>query len=65
MELAIMLSGTLALHIQNFAFQLAILFMMALQSTIFSPAKYSSLPELLPEWRLIQGKNFASTSSPS
>ena len=34
LELAIMVFGTLALYAQNFAFQLVILFMMAVQNTI-------------------------------
>ncbi len=55
LEVGIMALGTAALFTQSFAFQLAILFLMAVQSTIFSPAKYSSLPELLPEWRLSWG----------
>jgi len=55
LEVGIMALGTAALFTQSFAFQLAVLFLMAVQSTIFSPAKYSSLPELLPEWRLSWG----------
>ncbi|MEK6249597.1 MAG: MFS transporter, partial [Planctomycetales bacterium] len=55
LEIAIMTLGTFALYTQSFPFMLAVIFLMSVQSTIFSPAKYSSLPELLPEWRLSWG----------
>ena len=48
LEIAIMVAGTIALATQNFPFLLVVLFLMSVQSTIFSPSKYSSLPELLP-----------------
>ncbi len=55
LEIAVMLIGTLALASQSFPFMLGVVFLMSVQSTIFSPAKYSSLPELLPESRLSWG----------
>jgi acyl-[acyl-carrier-protein]-phospholipid O-acyltransferase/long-chain-fatty-acid--[acyl-carrier-protein] ligase len=55
LEIAVMLIGTLALASQSFPFMLGVIFLMSVQSTIFSPAKYSSLPELLPETRLSWG----------
>ena len=63
LEIAIMLVGTVALFTQNFAFQLLVIFFMSVQSTIFSPAKYSSLPELLPEWRLSWGNGMIGMGS--
>ncbi|MGI9242973.1 MAG: acyl-[ACP]--phospholipid O-acyltransferase [Verrucomicrobiales bacterium] len=55
LEIVIMVAGTAALFAQDFKLQLGVLFFMAVQSTVFSPAKYSSLPELLPDWRLSWG----------
>jgi MFS family permease len=50
-----MVRGTIALLSQRFPFMLVVIFLMSVQSTVFSPAKYSSLPELLPEGRLSWG----------
>ena len=58
LEIAVMVLGTVALFTQSFPFMLGLMFLMSVQSTIFSPAKYSSLPELLPEWRLSWGNGF-------
>jgi acyl-[acyl-carrier-protein]-phospholipid O-acyltransferase/long-chain-fatty-acid--[acyl-carrier-protein] ligase len=55
LEIGVMGVGAFALHSQNFHFMLVVIFLMSFQSTVFSPAKYSSLPELLPEWRLSWG----------
>lgn len=57
-EIGVMALGTLALYYQSFPFMLGVMFLMSVQSTVFSPAKYSSLPELLPEWRLSWGNGF-------
>jgi acyl-[acyl-carrier-protein]-phospholipid O-acyltransferase/long-chain-fatty-acid--[acyl-carrier-protein] ligase len=46
-EIAIMGLGSLALLSGSLPFMLAVLFLLALQATFFSPAKYSILPELV------------------
>ncbi len=46
-EIAIMALGGLALLSGSLPFMLAVLFLLALQATFFSPAKYSILPELI------------------
>ncbi|MCK6619421.1 MAG: MFS transporter [Calditrichaceae bacterium] len=45
MEIGIMLLGALALHWENVNMMFAVLFLMASQSTFFSPAKYGYIPE--------------------
>lgn len=44
-EIGIMLLGALALHWENVNMMFAVLFLMASQSTFFSPAKYGYIPE--------------------
>ncbi len=58
LEIGVMSLGTYALYTGSFTFMLVVMFLMSVQSTIFSPAKYSSLPELLPTWRLSWGNGF-------
>lgn len=48
-EIAAMAAGLATFFTENLAWMLVVLFMMALHSTIFSPAKYGYVPELLPE----------------
>ena len=48
-EIFSMLLAVWALWIGSFAFLLAVLFLMALQSTLFSPAKYGIVPEMVPD----------------
>lgn len=48
-EIVVMALGIFALLSQRLDFMLAILFLMALQSTFFSPAKYGIVPEMLPD----------------
>ena len=48
-EIFSMLLAVWALWISSFAFLLAVLFLMALQSTLFSPAKYGIVPEMVPD----------------
>jgi len=54
-EIGVMSFGVLAIVMQNPVLILATLFLMAMQSTFFSPAKYGILPEMLPEQRLSWG----------
>lgn len=48
LEVPAMLLGLWAFQINDPAWMLAVVFLMALQSTFFSPAKYGILPEMLP-----------------
>jgi acyl-[acyl-carrier-protein]-phospholipid O-acyltransferase/long-chain-fatty-acid--[acyl-carrier-protein] ligase len=54
-ELGVMTSGVIAVFLQSPALLFFTLFLMAMQSTFFSPAKYGILPEILPESRLSWG----------
>ena len=47
MEAGSMGLAVLALYLENFELLLVVLFLMALQSTLFSPAKYGILPEIV------------------
>ena len=49
LEIISMLLAIFALYVQDLRFMLAVLFLMALQSTLFSPAKYGILPEMVPD----------------
>lgn len=55
LEVLIMLAGGYFLIQENASALLVILFFMGLQSTLFSPAKYGSLPEILDESQLSKG----------
>lgn len=55
LEVVIMALGGLALLSANPVFLWGILFLMASQSALFSPAKYGILPEMLPDSRLSWG----------
>ncbi len=48
-EIFSMLLAVWALWIGSFPFLLVVLFLMALQSTLFSPAKYGIVPEMVPD----------------
>jgi acyl-[acyl-carrier-protein]-phospholipid O-acyltransferase/long-chain-fatty-acid--[acyl-carrier-protein] ligase len=49
LEIAAMGLGYVAFLTGRLEFMLGVLFLMALQSTLFSPAKYGILPEILPD----------------
>ncbi len=49
LEAAAMLLAVFALISGSMPFMLSVLFLMALQSTFFSPAKYGIIPEMLPD----------------
>ncbi len=51
LEVVVMALGMIALAAGYLAAAYAVLFLMALHSTFFSPAKYGILPETLPESR--------------
>ena len=63
LELFIMAAGACALAAQSFPMMLAVIFLMSVQSTMFSPAKYASLPELLPSTRLSWGNGLIGLGS--
>ncbi len=48
-EVAVMLLGLAVFFTARIEWMLAVLFLMALQSTLFSPAKYGIVPEILPD----------------
>ncbi len=48
LEMGAMVLGCLALWTGNMALMLTVLFLMSLQSALFSPAKYGIIPEVVP-----------------
>jgi acyl-[acyl-carrier-protein]-phospholipid O-acyltransferase/long-chain-fatty-acid--[acyl-carrier-protein] ligase len=54
-EVGIMLFAALALSLEDRTLQLAAICMMGIHSTFFAPAKYGSMPEVLPPTRLSAG----------
>jgi len=54
-EVGVMLLGTVALMLHSISMLWITLFLMAMQSAFFSPAKYGILPEILKEERLPWG----------
>lgn len=55
LEILAMGIGFVAFVINDLNLMMGVMFLMALQSTFFSPAKYSCLPELLPDRDLSRG----------
>ncbi|MHA3772383.1 acyl-[ACP]--phospholipid O-acyltransferase [Verrucomicrobiota bacterium sgz303538] len=55
LEIAIMALGTVGLVTLHLPTLLGVVFLMSLHSALFSPSKYSLLPEMLPESRLSWG----------
>lgn len=55
LELVIMILGSIGLLTESVITMFIALFFMGLQSTIFGPAKYSILPELLDENEIVKG----------
>ncbi len=54
-EIAAMAVGAYAIISGHFQLMLVVLFMMGLHSTVFSPAKYGIVPEILPDRDLSRG----------
>ncbi|MBQ9628496.1 MAG: MFS transporter [Synergistaceae bacterium] len=54
-EIVVMSGAALGFYLNNLYFLMAVLFLMGAQSAFFSPAKYSILPQHLPEEELIAG----------
>lgn len=63
LEIVAMSLGFIALLSGQFTLMLSVLFLMALHSTFFSPAKYSILPELLSDKDLSLGNGLLEMSS--
>ncbi len=63
LEIVAMGLGFIALLSGQFMLMLAVLFLLALQATFFSPAKYSILPELLSDKDLSLGNGLLEMSS--
>lgn len=62
-ELIIMILGTIAIVSQSVPFMLLTLFLMASQSAFFSPAKYGSLPNLVPAERISDANGYVSMTT--
>jgi acyl-[acyl-carrier-protein]-phospholipid O-acyltransferase/long-chain-fatty-acid--[acyl-carrier-protein] ligase len=62
-EICAMGLGLIAFMIDRIEPMLAVVFLMGLHSTIFSPAKYGILPELLPETELSRGNGLLEMST--
>jgi acyl-[acyl-carrier-protein]-phospholipid O-acyltransferase/long-chain-fatty-acid--[acyl-carrier-protein] ligase len=63
LEIVAMSLAVAAFVWQSFPAMLAVLFLMALQSTFFSPAKYGIIPEMLPERDLSRGNGLLSMTT--
>lgn len=57
-EVIIMLIGSMGFFIGNIYFLIGILFLMGSQSAFFGPVKYSILPQILPDNKLIAGNSW-------
>ena len=62
-ELAIMGLALFAFWLQSFPFLLACLFLMGMQSALFSPSKYGSIPEILEDSQLSRGNALIQSST--
>ena len=62
-ELVIMIIGTVAILSKSVPFMLVTLFLMASQSTFFSPAKYGSLPSIVHEERISEANGYFSMTT--
>lgn len=62
-ELIIMILGAAAIVSQSVPFMLATLFLMASQSAFFSPAKYGSLPNLVPFEKISEANGYVSMTT--
>ena len=58
MELVIMVIACLGFYLELYPLLLVVLFLMGTQSTLFGPVKYSIIPELVEEEKLIQGNAY-------
>ncbi|MEC9375610.1 MAG: MFS transporter [Pseudomonadota bacterium] len=63
MEIVIMLLAAIALWQQNLFALIALLFLMGVQSSLFGPAKYGILPQLLDRRELLGGNGLIETGT--
>ncbi|MCW5965658.1 MAG: MFS transporter [Bryobacterales bacterium] len=63
LEMPAMLLGLWAFHVNSPDWMLLVVFVMAVQSTFFGPAKYGILPELLPEKELSRANGLLEMST--
>ncbi|MDO5581065.1 MAG: MFS transporter [Planctomycetia bacterium] len=62
-ELLIVLLGTAAILTQNVPFIFFVLFLLGAQAAFFSPAKYSSLPSIIPYERISEANGYYSMTT--
>jgi acyl-[acyl-carrier-protein]-phospholipid O-acyltransferase/long-chain-fatty-acid--[acyl-carrier-protein] ligase len=63
LEIAIMLAGMVALYARSLNLLLSVLFLLAVQANLFSPAKYGILPEMLSETQISRGNGLLEFST--
>jgi acyl-[acyl-carrier-protein]-phospholipid O-acyltransferase/long-chain-fatty-acid--[acyl-carrier-protein] ligase len=63
LEIVAMTLAVAALYFHSFEGMLAVLFLLALQATFFSPAKYGIVPEILPDGELSRANGLLEMST--
>ncbi len=63
LEIIIMLIAALGFYLENTALLLIVLFMLGLQSTLFSPIKFSLMPQVLKTEELVGGNGLVETGT--
>jgi acyl-[acyl-carrier-protein]-phospholipid O-acyltransferase / long-chain-fatty-acid--[acyl-carrier-protein] ligase len=63
LEIAAMIGAVVAFSAARFDWMLAVLFLLALQATFFSPAKYGIVPEILPDRELSRANGLLEMST--
>src|SRR5580704_2123581 len=62
-EIAVMMFGIAALHARSINLLLVVLFLLAVQANLFSPAKYGILPEMLDEAQITRANGLLEFST--
>src|SRR5580698_8932090 len=62
-EIAVMMFGIAALHARSINLLLVVLFLLAVQANLFSPAKYGILPEMLDEVQITRANGLLEFST--
>ncbi len=62
-EIAVMMFGIAALHARSINHLLVVLFLLAVQANLFSPAKYGILPEMLDEAQITRANGLLEFST--
>ncbi len=63
LEIVIMLTAALGFYLGNTGLLLSVLFMLGLQSTLFSPIKFSLMPQVLKSNELVGGNGLVETGT--